>query len=95
MSSLGCRFTPNGIVPGSASCTFKDAKAIKKENKMYLIAWEVNGIKNWEVVSGCDAMQERVSELVYELGGFEGGFDGDDVVVGEITEDIPEYGTPR
>jgi hypothetical protein len=50
---------------------------------MYLIAWTKKGVKDWEVVSGYDAMQERVSELVDEE-----GLDADeDIVVGEINDD--------
>jgi hypothetical protein len=54
----------------------------------YVVCWK-EPMKNWptsigpkwEVVSGYDAMQERVSDLV------EDGILEDDIVVGEITND--------
>jgi len=43
--------------------------------------WPTSIGPKWEVVSGYDAMQERVSDLV------EDGILEDDIVVGEITDD--------
>ena len=52
------------------------------EGDFSVVELEVN-TKHWEVVSGEDAMQQRVSELNAS------GFDTpeNDIVVGEITED--------
>lgn len=47
----------------------------------YVVCWFGVMTKYWEVVSGYDAMQERVSELI------EKGVKEDDIVVGEITDD--------
>jgi hypothetical protein len=47
----------------------------------YVVCWLGAIAKHWEVVSGYDAMQERVSDLV------EKGVKEDDIVVGEITKD--------
>lgn len=47
----------------------------------YVVCWLGAIAKQWEVVSGYDAMQERVSDLV------ENGVSEDDIVVGEITGD--------
>lgn len=48
---------------------------------MYLIAWIDQGTKQWEVVSGEDAMQIRVSELIAS------GISDDDIIVGLTEED--------
>ena len=46
---------------------------------MWLIAWEdTNGEKLWEVVSGYDAMQERVDKII------KSGILNENVIVGEI-----------
>lgn len=47
----------------------------------YVVCWIGAIAKHWEVISGYDAMQERVNELV------EKGVKEDDIVVGEITKD--------
>ena len=47
----------------------------------YVVCWLDAIAKHWEVVSGYDAMQERVSDLV------KNGVSEDDIVVGEITDD--------
>jgi len=47
----------------------------------YVVCWLGVIAKHWEVISGYDAMQERVSELI------EKGVNEDDIVVGEITKD--------
>lgn len=47
----------------------------------YLIAWHDGEYQRWEIVSGGDAMQERVDDIarIWDLS-------VDDIVVGEITE---------
>ena len=47
----------------------------------YVVCWVGAIAKHWEVISGYDAMQERVNELI------EKGVKEDDIVVGEITKD--------
>jgi hypothetical protein len=47
----------------------------------YVVCWIGAIAKHWEVVSGYDAMQERVSDLV------KNGVSEDDIVVGEVTDD--------
>jgi hypothetical protein len=47
----------------------------------YIVCWVTYDSKHWEVISGEDAMQQRVSELS-DL-----GISDEDIVVGEITED--------
>lgn len=47
----------------------------------YVVCWIDSNHPKWKVVSGYDAMQELVSDLVYQ------GIKEDDIVVGEITED--------
>ena len=46
---------------------------------IYVVCWVEGNTRNWEVVSGEDAMQQRVDEL--------NSFFIEDIVVGEITED--------
>jgi hypothetical protein len=47
----------------------------------YIVCWVGDDGRYWEVVSGEDAMQQRVSELS------DSGICDEDIVVGEITED--------
>lgn len=48
---------------------------------MYLVCWTEGNLKDWVLVSGYDAMQVFVSELI------EGGVKEEDIVCGEQTED--------
>lgn len=55
----------------------------KEKHKMdYVVCWTESQKRFWEVISGLDAMQERISELVYS------GIQENEIVVGEITEDV-------
>ena len=46
---------------------------------MFLVCWEINGQKAWELLSGEDGMQQFVAELVEAL-----ELDPDEILVGEL-----------
>ena len=50
---------------------------------MYYILYEINNKKTWELVSGEDAMQIRIDELVNKL-----GIDADDIVVFDSEDEL-------
>jgi hypothetical protein len=52
---------------------------------MFVICWEYNYEKLWEVVSGEDAMQIRVDEIV------KSGILSKDIIVGDCSEYLDEH----
>ena len=52
-----------------------------KGNEMYIVCWTEGLESRWEVISGLDAMQQYVSDLI------NAGVAENDIVCGEVTED--------
>ena len=48
---------------------------------MYIVCWTEGLESRWEVISGLDAMQQYVSDLI------NAGVAENDIVCGEVTED--------